>query len=281
MSEPRAVQTEHISAIRPSLLDIVGVRFAGLDHGCRTGFYDLDEMLGALRPGSINLLTGPPAIGKTTLALGIAANAAAAGTTVLIASNKLPTSEVAQRLLAITGRIDGVKLREGRLNEDDWATIGTAVADMERTQLHIADHVSTIEQLASTVDDLPAADTTRLVIIDRIDPLTAPDLPATIGTIRALAHERSIAFVATTSASGASRRSEPRQDELLADLVDAAIALGPSSTSTETLTLIDAHVVRNRYGPTGTAQLIRQTPIPTFLNHSAQAPAHHDALVPD
>ena len=41
-----------------------------------TGFSGLDKVLGGLRPGTLNVISGRPDMGKTSLALNIAMNAA-------------------------------------------------------------------------------------------------------------------------------------------------------------------------------------------------------------
>ncbi|PLX76096.1 MAG: hypothetical protein C0607_06070 [Azoarcus sp.] len=46
----------------------MGERWGGRKDGLRTGFADLDAMLGGLRPGNLVLIAARPAMGKTALA---------------------------------------------------------------------------------------------------------------------------------------------------------------------------------------------------------------------
>ena len=47
-----------------------------IDHRHATGFNDLDEILSGLQPSTLNIVGARPAMGKTSLGLGIAAHVA-------------------------------------------------------------------------------------------------------------------------------------------------------------------------------------------------------------
>ena len=65
-----------------------------------TGFSGLDKVLGGLRPGTLNVISGRPAVGKTGLALNIAMNVAkTSGKAVLYYSLEMGRDEIVQRLL--------------------------------------------------------------------------------------------------------------------------------------------------------------------------------------
>ena len=66
----------------------------------KTGFKKLDNMLGGLRPGTLNILAARPGMGKTALAVNIASNVAANGTPVAIFSLEMSKEELGNRLLS-------------------------------------------------------------------------------------------------------------------------------------------------------------------------------------
>ena len=66
----------------------------------KTGFRKLDNMLGGLRPGSLNILAARPGMGKTALAINIASNVAANGIPVAIFSLEMSKEEIGNRLLS-------------------------------------------------------------------------------------------------------------------------------------------------------------------------------------
>ena len=65
-----------------------------------TGFSGLDKVLGGLRPGTLNVISGRPGIGKTSLALNIVMNAAkTSGKAVVYYSMEVARTEIVKRLI--------------------------------------------------------------------------------------------------------------------------------------------------------------------------------------
>lgn len=96
--------------------------------GTATGFHDLDEILSGLQPSTLNIIGARPAMGKTSLGLGIAAYVAqTARRPVLIFSLEMGHTELTQRILSSEAEVDSQKLRTGRLVEADWTKIGKAI----------------------------------------------------------------------------------------------------------------------------------------------------------
>ena len=96
--------------------------------GTATGFHDLDELLSGLQPSTLNIIGARPAMGKTSLGLGIAAHVAqTVRRPVLIFSLEMGHAELTQRILSSEAEVDSQKLRTGRLVEADWTKIGRAI----------------------------------------------------------------------------------------------------------------------------------------------------------
>lgn len=90
---------------------------------CPTGFKALDSHLGGgLRPGSLTLVAGPPGLGKSTLALQVARNAAAAGLPVLVSSHEHGPEDLLARLLS---------MEAGELDDADQARLGRVQAALD------------------------------------------------------------------------------------------------------------------------------------------------------
>ena len=111
--------------------------------GVRTGFNDLDDLLGGLRGGDLVILAARPSVGKTALALNIASRAAQLGTEVAFFSLEMSASQLIQRVLSTETRINSKKLQEGRLNAQDWSNLA-------KTSTRLYD-------LKFWIDDTPAA----------------------------------------------------------------------------------------------------------------------------
>jgi replicative DNA helicase len=91
--------------------------------GVPTGFIELDRLLAGMRGGDLVVLAARPSVGKTSLALNIAVNAARAGTTVAFFSLEMPAIQIAQRVLSSEASVDSSRMRSGNLSEADWKDI--------------------------------------------------------------------------------------------------------------------------------------------------------------
>jgi replicative DNA helicase len=97
--------------------------------GVPTGYADLDDMTSGLQPSDLIIVAGRPSMGKTSLALNIAENAAVGhGLPVAIFSMEMPGEQLAMRMMASLGRINTHKVRTGKLNDEDWPRLTSAIS---------------------------------------------------------------------------------------------------------------------------------------------------------
>ena len=68
-----------------------------------------------------------PGVGKTSLSLGIAHNAAALGTRVGVFSLEMSREQLVQRLLAVETGVDSQRFRLGYLNDEEWQLVSDAI----------------------------------------------------------------------------------------------------------------------------------------------------------
>jgi len=96
--------------------------------GLSTGFDDLDELTSGLQPSDLVIVAGRPSMGKTTFAMNIAEYAALeAKAPVAVFSMEMPADQLAMRMIASLGRVELNALRTGRLSEQDWSRIISAI----------------------------------------------------------------------------------------------------------------------------------------------------------
>ena len=96
--------------------------------GLSTGFDDLDELTSGLQPSDLVIVAGRPSMGKTTFAMNIAEYAALeAPAPVAVFSLEMPADQLAMRMIASLGRVELNALRTGRLSEQDWSRIISAI----------------------------------------------------------------------------------------------------------------------------------------------------------
>ena len=116
-----------------------GPRFRG---HVRTGFVDMDTLLGGLKRSDLIILAARPSLGKTSLGLNIARNAAVGqGARVAIFSLEMAAEQLAQRLLASESGVDSTRLRLGE--------------HTEREERHLMHALGTLAQAEIYVDDTP------------------------------------------------------------------------------------------------------------------------------
>ncbi len=108
--------------------------------GHATGFKDFDEMTSGLQAGDLVIVAGRPSMGKTTFAMNIAEHVAISGKkAVAVFSMEMPGEQLALRMLSSIGRVDQTRVRTGRLDDQDWHRLTSAVGILSQTQIHIDD----------------------------------------------------------------------------------------------------------------------------------------------
>jgi replicative DNA helicase len=143
--------------------------------GTPSGYLDLDELLSGLQPSALVVVGARPAMGKTSFALGMATHAAlVARRPVLFFSLEMSQIEITQRVLCSEARVDATRVRNGKLNENDWEKIGHAVGRLAEAPIWIDDNpnVTVMEirskarKLKSQIGDL------GLVVVDYVQLMT-------------------------------------------------------------------------------------------------------------
>lgn len=108
--------------------------------GISTGYNEFDKMTAGLQPGDLIIIAGRPSMGKTTLAVNIAENAAiGSNVPTAIFSMEMPSQQLAFRMISSLGRVDQTHLRTGNFPDEDWSRINTAVQLMSEAPIFIDD----------------------------------------------------------------------------------------------------------------------------------------------
>ncbi|BCZ96511.1 replicative DNA helicase [Legionella pneumophila serogroup 1] len=108
--------------------------------GLATGLSDLDEMTSGLQPSDLIIVAGRPSMGKTTLVMNMAEHAAIkADRPVLVFSMEMPADSLAMRMMSSLGRIDQHRIRTGKLDDNDWPRVTSAVHMLSEAPLFIDD----------------------------------------------------------------------------------------------------------------------------------------------
>ncbi|WP_339617122.1 replicative DNA helicase [uncultured Gilvimarinus sp.] len=108
--------------------------------GVTTGLTDLDGKTSGWQPGELVILAARPSMGKTALALNfVEAAIFTQPKPVLVFSMEMPSAALVMRMMSSIGRIDQGHMRNGKLTEEDWPKLSTAVSKMKDKLLFIDD----------------------------------------------------------------------------------------------------------------------------------------------
>lgn len=230
--------------------------------GTPTGFHELDELTAGLQPSALIIIGARPAMGKTSLAMCMAANAAVKhNRPVLFFSLEMGHLELTQRLLGSEGRIDATRLRNGQLTEADWSKISKTMGRLADAPLWIDDNPNlTVNEirakarrLKSKVGDL------GLIVVDYLQLMSgrsnAENRQVEISEIsrglKILARELETPVVALSQLSrGLEMRADKRP--MLADLRES----GSIEQDADLVMFVYRDEVYNPEGEKGTAELI-------------------------
>jgi len=136
--------------------------------GLSTGFRELDKLLSGLQNGALYIIAARPAMGKTALALNLAANIAIKEKkTVAIFSLEMPNVELVNRLLSSEAWIDAEKVKTGKVTDRDWKKLQRAANTLTKTKMFIDDTSSiTILEMRSKARRLKAKHGLSVMFVD-------------------------------------------------------------------------------------------------------------------
>ena len=136
--------------------------------GIETGLVDLDNMTSGFQAGELVVIAARPSLGKTALALNIAAHAAINNLKVVgMFSLEMSKESLVIRLLCSEARIDSHKLRTGFSSKEDWNRMTPALGRLSEAHLYIDDTAApSIMQIRAKARRLKAEKGLDLLIVD-------------------------------------------------------------------------------------------------------------------
>jgi len=259
--------------------------------GVPTGFIDLDRLLGGLQKSDLIIVAARPGVGKTSLCLSIARNAARLGKHVAIFSLEMSDEQVVQRLVSAETGIDAQRLRLGHLQENEWPLFVHATGVLSELPIFIDDTPSiSALQLRTKARRIHAEHGLDLIVVDYLQLMTGDtrvenrvqEVSYISRMLKGLAREMDAPVVA---ASQLSRAVEQRTDKrpVLSDLresgsleQDADVVMfiyreEMYKPETEKQHIADIIISKHRNGPTGLVQLYFRQQLAQFLDAATQA----------
>ncbi|HRY62421.1 MAG TPA: replicative DNA helicase [Candidatus Paceibacterota bacterium] len=137
--------------------------------GIPTGFKGLDNKLAGLQKSDLIILAARPSVGKTSLALDLARQAACKyNVPVGIFSLEMASQQLADRMVAAESGVDSWKLRTGKISSDEeFIAIREAMDKLNKAPIHIDDEASNnILRMRSVARKLQRDQGLGLIIVD-------------------------------------------------------------------------------------------------------------------
>ncbi len=195
--------------------------------GLATGFADLDDMTSGLQPSDLVIVAGRPSMGKTAFAINIAEHAAIKDDkTVAVFSMEMPGEQLAMRMLSSLGRIDSHKVRTGKLGDDDWPRLTSAVGLLSEAKLYIDDTPAlTPSELRTRCRRIAREHGLDLVVVDYLQLMQVPGTSENRATeiseisrsLKALAKELGVPVLALSQLNR-SLEQRPNKRPVMSDL---------------------------------------------------------------
>jgi replicative DNA helicase len=195
--------------------------------GVSTGYTDFDEMTSGLQSSDLVIVAGRPSMGKTTFVMNIAEHAAIKnGLGVAIFSMEMPGEQLAMRMMSSLGRIDQHKLRTGKLDDDDWPRLTSAVGLLAEAKMFIDDTPALSPgELRARCRRLKREHELDLIVIDYLQLMQVPghkenrtgEISEISRSLKALAKELHVPVVALSQLNR-SLEQRPNKRPVMSDL---------------------------------------------------------------
>ena len=247
--------------------------------GVPTGFQALDFKLSGFQPSDLIILAARPSMGKTSLALNVAQNAAIKhGKSIAIFSLEMSKEQLVDRLFASMLGVDSWKLQKGKLEDRDFQNMGPIMDDLAKANIFIDDSMgSSIPELRAKARRLQMEHGLDLIIIDFLQLMSTgnagytgnrvQEISEISRSLKMLGRELKVPIVALSQLSRAVE-SRPGNIPQLSDLresgsieQDADVVLmmyreDYYEEDSDRPGITDIYVRKHRNGPTGRVELM-------------------------
>lgn len=245
--------------------------------GTRTGFQDLDRLMGGLQPSDLCIVAGRPGMGKTSWLNTVAANVAGQSHgAVAFFSLEMSAEQMVQRLIASETGISTHNLRLGQIRDDEIDLVMRAIGVLAKLAIYIDDTPGlTPFDLRTKVRRLHAERGVELVIVDYLQLMHSgrrsenrvQEISNISRSLKGLAREVRVPVIAASQLSRAVESRADRRPQLSdlresgsieqdADMVLFLYRDVVYNEATEKKNIAEVHVAKHRHGPTGTVEMV-------------------------
>ena len=145
--------------------------------GIPSGFTKLDRLTSGWQKSELVIIAARPSVGKTAFALSMARNMAIDhGKAVAIFSCEMSSIQLVNRLIVAETEIPSDKLKNGRLNEEEWKQLDMRIKKLVQAPIFIDDTPAiSIFELRAKCRRLMAQHKLDIVIVDYLQLMSGPE----------------------------------------------------------------------------------------------------------
>ncbi len=255
---------QSIHALSVKVIDRIDVLFSQSNPitGISAGYKDLDEMTSGLQPSDLVIVAGRPSMGKTSFAMNIAEHASIKEKKVVaVFSMEMPGEQLAMRMISSLGRIDQHRVRTGKLEDEDWPRLTSAVGILSDALMFVDDTPAlTPTELRARCRRIKRERGLDLVVIDYLQLMQvsgnrenrATEISEISRSLKALAKEIRVPVIALSQLNR-SLEQRPNKRPMMSDLRES----GAIEQDADLIIFIYRDEVYNEDSPDkGTAEII-------------------------
>ena len=265
------------------------VDHGGQATGVPTGYRKLDELTCGLQKSDLIIIAGRPSMGKTSLAMGIAAHACIReNIPVAVFSLEMSKVQLGMRLLTAEAQIDAWKIRRGMMREEDWLSLIRSADELSKAPMFIDDTAAlSVLELNAKARRLKREHDIGLIVIDYLQLMRGrtntrydsreKEISEISQALKAIAKELDLPVVALSQLN---RRVEERNDRrpMLSDLRESGAIEQDADVimfvyreefykpATEKKGIAEVIIGKQRNGPIDTVELAFIKERSTFAN---------------
>jgi replicative DNA helicase len=260
--------------------------------GISTGFKLLDEMTSGMQAGDLIIVAGRPSMGKTALAVNIAENAAlGSNKSAAIFSMEMSAESLTLRMISSLGRINQSHLRSGRLNEDDWPRIDSAMTQLGAAKIYVDETPAlTPTEVRARARRLKRERGLDLIVVDYLQLMQvagtkenrATEISEISRSLKALAKELKVPVIALSQLNrGVEQRTEKkpvmsdlRESGAIEQDADVILLIYREEVYDQNTTrkgIADIIIAKQRNGPTGDVQMTFLGQYTKFENYAPES----------
>lgn len=164
--QPESTISQALDEVETEIASIEQAIAAGVRYRVATGFRSLDKFLyGGFRPGQLVVLAARPNVGKTSVMLNIAKNAARSGFPVYICTLEMNSKELGEKFIFSTGQVLPSEINGGRV---DKSRLKAGRSDLDKLPIQINPFSRGLDEIVARITQAVKRGNCKVAMVDYI-----------------------------------------------------------------------------------------------------------------